>query len=112
MCAVCFWEDGGQDEHDVDTVRGGPNGRLSLARARRNFKAFGVSEQRRLAQVRDPLHKNARSTGSSQLPGVGSDVRRGGERSAVDPSRCKARSSRISSRRGAVGQSRLRISSS
>jgi hypothetical protein len=26
---VCFWEDDGQDDHDADLVRGGPNGALS-----------------------------------------------------------------------------------
>ncbi len=28
------WEDDGQDGHDADVVRGGPNGRLSLIVAR------------------------------------------------------------------------------
>jgi len=37
MCPVCFWEDEGQDDHDADEVRGGPNGSLSLTRARANF---------------------------------------------------------------------------
>ena len=53
ICPVCGWEDDGQDEHDVDTVRGGPKGRLSLAQARRNFEVFGACEQRRLSTVRD-----------------------------------------------------------
>jgi hypothetical protein len=29
ICPVCFWEDDGQDDHDADEVRGGPNGSLS-----------------------------------------------------------------------------------
>jgi hypothetical protein len=24
ICPVCFWEDDGQDDHDADVVRGGP----------------------------------------------------------------------------------------
>lgn len=30
ICPVCFWEDDGQDDHDADHVRGGPNGRSPL----------------------------------------------------------------------------------
>ncbi|MEV0490026.1 CPCC family cysteine-rich protein [Streptomyces atratus] len=30
ICSVCFWEDDGQDDHDADRIRDGPNGRLSL----------------------------------------------------------------------------------
>jgi hypothetical protein len=30
ICPVCFWEDDGQDDHDADVVRGGPNAALSL----------------------------------------------------------------------------------
>ncbi|MFD7877305.1 CPCC family cysteine-rich protein [Streptomyces sp. NPDC059766] len=41
ICPVCFWEDDGQDDHDADECRGGPNGRLSLTEARRNFEANG-----------------------------------------------------------------------
>src|SRR5262249_6030280 len=26
ICPVCFWEDDGQDDHDADEGRGGPNG--------------------------------------------------------------------------------------
>src|SRR5581483_11991082 len=37
ICQVCFWEDDGQDEHDAEVVRGGPNGTLSLRQARSNF---------------------------------------------------------------------------
>jgi hypothetical protein len=55
ICAVCFWEDDGQDEHDADAIRGGPNGRLSLTQARQNFTAFGACETRMLSHVRDPL---------------------------------------------------------
>ncbi|MEU2155428.1 CPCC family cysteine-rich protein [Streptomyces sp. NPDC019396] len=39
ICHVCFWEDDGQDEHDADEVRGGPNGSLSLSKARETFRS-------------------------------------------------------------------------
>ena len=45
ICSVCFWEDDGQDEHDADEVRGGPNGDLSLTQARQNFREFGASDR-------------------------------------------------------------------
>jgi hypothetical protein len=54
ICPICFWEDDGQDDHDADVVRGGPNGRLSLIAARKNFDASGASEPRRAAFVRSP----------------------------------------------------------
>ena len=38
ICGVCAWEDDGQDDHDADVVRGGPNGGLSLTEARRLFR--------------------------------------------------------------------------
>jgi hypothetical protein len=34
ICPECGWEDDGQDNHDSDMIRGGPNGRLSLDAAR------------------------------------------------------------------------------
>ncbi|MEU0955590.1 CPCC family cysteine-rich protein [Streptomyces niveus] len=55
ICPVCFWEDDGQDDHDADRVRGGPNGRLSLAEARRNFHAMGACDERCTQFVRAPL---------------------------------------------------------
>lgn len=54
ICSVCFWEDDGQDNHDADEVRGGPNGRLSLIIARKNFKEFGASDERSVQYVRKP----------------------------------------------------------
>jgi hypothetical protein len=54
ICKVCFWQDDGQDDHDADAVRGGPNGRLSLTQARRNYARFGAIELRFLANVRPP----------------------------------------------------------
>ncbi|MFF3201014.1 CPCC family cysteine-rich protein [Streptomyces sp. NPDC002962] len=55
ICPVCFWEDDGQDDDDADRVRGGPNGRLSLTEARRNFRVLGASDGRRAKFVRAPL---------------------------------------------------------
>jgi len=54
ICPVCFWEDDGQDDHDAEEVRGGPNGKLSLAQARQNFRDFGASDRRARDSVRAP----------------------------------------------------------
>src|SRR5581483_12052251 len=43
ICTVCWWEDDGQDNQDVDEVRRGPNGSLSLTKARINFLRYGTS---------------------------------------------------------------------
>ncbi len=34
VCAVCDWEDDGQDDEDTDDIVGGPNGKLSLTEYR------------------------------------------------------------------------------
>ncbi|HXJ20127.1 MAG TPA: CPCC family cysteine-rich protein [Polyangia bacterium] len=54
ICPVCFWEDDGQDDHDAADVPGGPNGKLSLDRARANFAAFGACDEGSRAHVRPP----------------------------------------------------------
>jgi Cysteine-rich CPCC len=54
ICAVCYWEDDGQDDQDSDRVRGGPNGHLSLLEARKSFSAFGACEQAMIEHVRAP----------------------------------------------------------
>ena len=41
LCPECDWEDDGQDDHDSDVIRGGPNGRLSLDAARAEYRANG-----------------------------------------------------------------------
>jgi hypothetical protein len=41
ICGECGWEDDGQDDHDADVVRGGPNGSLSLTNARQAYEAAG-----------------------------------------------------------------------
>ena len=56
ICPVCFWEDDGQDDHDADEVRGGPNSALSLTQARENFQTLGACEKRCVPNVRKPLH--------------------------------------------------------
>jgi len=54
ICPVCFWEDDGQDDPDVDDVRGGPNGTLSLTQARLNYRRFGACEACSIGSVRPP----------------------------------------------------------
>ena len=44
ICPVCFWEDDGQDDHDADDVRGGPNYSLSRTEAQLNFLRIGAAE--------------------------------------------------------------------
>jgi hypothetical protein len=41
ICSECGWEDDGQDDHDAEIVRGGPNGRRSLADARAAYVIEG-----------------------------------------------------------------------
>ena len=54
ICPVCFWHDDGQDDHDADEVRGGPNYELSLSQARQNFREIHASSPRVVEHVRDP----------------------------------------------------------
>jgi len=55
ICPVCFWEDDGQDDHDANEVRGGPNQALSLTVARANFQAIGACDERCTRFVRPAL---------------------------------------------------------
>jgi hypothetical protein len=55
ICPVCFWEDDGQDDHDADIVRGGPNGSLSLSEARANYRRIGACEESMVSCVRPAL---------------------------------------------------------
>src|SRR5690348_9035478 len=48
ICTVCWWEDDGQDNHDANVVRGGPNSNVSLARARINFLTTGIFQPSRI----------------------------------------------------------------
>jgi hypothetical protein len=54
ICQVCFWHDDGQDDHDADEIRGGPNYSLSLTEARANYLRLGAIEERVLPYVRRP----------------------------------------------------------
>ncbi|WP_455962165.1 CPCC family cysteine-rich protein [Methylorubrum aminovorans] len=54
ICPVCFWEDDGQDDHDADIVRGGPNRGLSLTEARRNYATCGAADPINLFHARPP----------------------------------------------------------
>jgi Uma2 family endonuclease len=54
ICSVCFWHDDGQDDHDADEIRAGPNYGLSLTHARRNFAEYGAVARRVLRFVRPP----------------------------------------------------------
>ena len=55
ICAVCIWQDDGQDEGNADEVLAGPNGDLSLTMGRANYRAFGASREQDLHLVR-PLY--------------------------------------------------------
>jgi len=57
ICPVCYWEDDGQDEHDADTVRGGPNGALSLRMAQENFARIGAADPKFSKKVRKPYEE-------------------------------------------------------
>ena len=47
ICPVCGWEDDGQDDQDAEDVRGGPNGTISLAEARRRYAARRAWQDRK-----------------------------------------------------------------
>jgi hypothetical protein len=72
ICPVCFWEDDGQDDHDADVVRGGPNGSLSLARARDNYCRHGACEERFADKVRLPRAEELPEGGRAE-PGAAPD---------------------------------------
>lgn len=60
MCQVCYWEDDGQDDHDAEEVRGGPNGVLSLTVARENFRIHRASDPKFVSNVRPPTEEEKR----------------------------------------------------
>ncbi|HWM02238.1 MAG TPA: CPCC family cysteine-rich protein [Actinophytocola sp.] len=77
ICDVCFWEDDGQDDHDADIVRGGPNGASSLSDARRSFDAVGASDERHIYSVRPPEPDEIPDDGSARpLPEAARGKRR------------------------------------
>ncbi len=61
VCAVCYWEDDGQDSHDADRQRGGPNGTLSLTAAIANFALLGACEENMVDKVRPPTKQEIRN---------------------------------------------------
>ena len=58
ICAVCYWEDDGQDSADADITKGGPNG-TSLTAARRNYLTYGACDERSISAVRPPRSNEA-----------------------------------------------------
>jgi Cysteine-rich CPCC len=59
ICCLCNWEDDGQDDHDADEVRYGPNGAYSLAAARLNFRRHWI--------MYDPDNDTRIGSGDSEL---------------------------------------------
>jgi Cysteine-rich CPCC len=57
VCPVCYWEDDGQDSHDADRLRGGPNGVISLTQARANYIEHGSCDVRFSSKARKPTHE-------------------------------------------------------
>lgn len=68
MCLVCAWEDDDSDltAHTKDddplavAANMGPNGKLSLAQARANYRRCGAADPCMLGQTREPTRKEAR----------------------------------------------------
>lgn len=54
VCPVCFWEDEGEVQ-DPSVSTGGPNGDLSIEKARRNYRQFGAVSKEFVSKVRKPL---------------------------------------------------------
>jgi len=53
ICPVCFWEDDNVQNKN-ESYEGGAN-RISLKEARENFRKFGASAKKYIANVRKPL---------------------------------------------------------
>jgi hypothetical protein len=56
ICAVCDWEDDGQDDEDADDILGGPNGKLSLTeyRVATGYMLRTLCHQQKGSLVQDP----------------------------------------------------------
>lgn len=67
ICPVCFWEDDVVQVSDPESA-GGANS-SSLVKARRNFAAFGASEQRFLSLVRKPRTDEIPTISSASIDG-------------------------------------------
>ena len=61
VCPVCSWEDDGQDDHDADEVRGGPNSDVSLTRARENYHRLGAFIPEAVPHVRTPTDEERKA---------------------------------------------------
>lgn len=59
ICAVCFWEDDGQDDVDAHMDRGGPH-HSTLWQARTNFLKFGACDVAARRHVRPPASDEPR----------------------------------------------------
>ena len=59
ICPVCFWQDDGQDDHDADIVRDGPNNELSLTAARENYRRIGAADPRRLSHIQPATNEES-----------------------------------------------------
>jgi len=59
ICEICYWEDDGQNERELDKELGGPNG-VSLAEARENFIEFGSAEKKDFEHTRQPNNNDER----------------------------------------------------
>jgi hypothetical protein len=59
ICRVCWWEDDGQDNANASLALGGPNGDLSLTKARVNFIQHGIFNPARadLRPLQEPREK-------------------------------------------------------
>jgi hypothetical protein len=69
LCALCAWEDDGQDDPHADEVWGGPNHGYSLAQARENFRQFLIMYE---------------PAGDRRIGGADSDEERAGKRALME----------------------------
>lgn len=86
ICPVCFWEDDGQDDHDADEVRGGPNRALSLTVARANFQAMGACGER-ASKISEPLNDPGTGRESTEASDGRTPARRGCRPGRPEPNR-------------------------
>ncbi len=77
ICEVCYWEDDGQDDADADVVCGGPNGDLSLTKARENYALTRASDACFAKSLRSPTHAELTAKSPSLIdvpPGISEDA--------------------------------------
>jgi nucleoside 2-deoxyribosyltransferase len=68
LCIACWWEHEGQNDTNADEVFGGPNGSVSLSKARINFKKYGIFDPNR----RDLIDFNNRKKNAYKIYFAGS----------------------------------------